>query len=43
LAVVYIYGGYYADLDVILHQRFFNLIPNNVEVMFAQEGAGLSN
>jgi mannosyltransferase OCH1-like enzyme len=41
--VVYIYGGYYADLDVVLHQRFFSFIPADADAVFTKERNNIVN
>jgi mannosyltransferase OCH1-like enzyme len=41
--VVYIYGGYYADLDVMLHKPFFEIIDSNISAVFTKEIDNIAN
>lgn len=43
LAVVYIYGGYYSDLDIVVNKNIERFINPNVEAVFIREINNISN
>lgn len=43
LAVVYVYGGYYADLDITCNSHISTFVPENVDAVFMREVNNISN
>lgn len=43
VAVVYIHGGYYSDLDIICNKNLSNFINQNVDAVFMREINNISN
>lgn len=43
IAVVYIHGGYYSDLDITCNLKFSNFLDSNVEVVFIREYDNIAN
>jgi hypothetical protein len=43
VAVVYVHGGYYSDLDIICNKNIKNFIDTNVDAVFIRELDNISN
>jgi len=43
LAVVYIHGGYYSDLDIVVNKNLKNFINPNIDAVFMREINNISN
>jgi mannosyltransferase OCH1-like enzyme len=43
VAVVYVHGGYYSDLDITCNVKIKDLIPGKPEAVFIKEGDNVSN